>query len=244
MAEISTQGKTVPAKTIPLSRLDIGDKLYFETAKMLAEHSRLSFLVSAVNAIIVYLILRPLHVDFTMEIWVAVISLVSVGRALLASHFLQLDENSANTKQWLKLYLPAVYLSGACWGVLPLLGSFSSEAWSQAFIIFTVSGMSAGSMVSLYPMLRAALPFLLLVVLPLIYALAGSAQVEQYAMALLASLYLMILVRSAFILNAAARKILRLELQNEELFDFLSITRPDGIDAIAERHDQPKPAVE
>jgi hypothetical protein len=212
--------------------LTIDEKLKYESTKMLAELGRASFLVSIVNAVIVYLVFRGLNAQWLMTGWLAAVVLVSLIRTFMVSRFLQMDENDPRHSRWLATYLIAVYFTGACWGILPLLPMFDATSWSQAFIIFTVSGMSAGALVSLYPLRKAAIPYLILVVAPLITVLAQSPQAETLAMALLASLYLLLLVRSAYILNAAANKTLRLELQNEELFEFLVATRDPDMDKL------------
>ncbi len=241
MAELNTSNKsgTSAQSTVSDSKsLNIDEKLKYESAKLLAEQGRASFLVSIVNAVIVYLVFRSLEAELLMVTWLSAIVLVSLLRAIMVSRFLQMEENDPRHGRWLLIYLVAVYFTGACWGALPLLPLFNSTSWSQAFIIFTVSGMSAGALVSLYPMRRAAIPYFILVVGPLIFVLAQSPQAETLAMALLASIYLLLLVRSAYILNSAANKTMRLELQNEELFEFLVGTKVQDGDAMTHSSQQ------
>lgn len=217
-------------------RTELKQKLRYENIKLLAEQGQASLLVTVVNALIVYLVLSFVAGELFLLIWVSILVLLSILRMIMVSRFFHLREDSDQLVGWLTGYLVAMYGSAACWGILPLTNFFFAESWTEAFIVFTVAAMSAGALVSMYAMLSAAIPYLVITVMPMIYALASSQEPTYTAMSLLASLYLLLLVRSAFILNNRTRRTIRLEMENEELFEFLLSVKVDGMKELAHKH--------
>lgn len=207
---------------------ELKTKLEYETLSVLATQGQSSFFVSVANAIIVYFVLEPVSTGSLMLYWLLAIVIVSLARFIQISLFFRMEENSKRLSLWLGSYLLLIYLSALLWGGLSLTAIFQEDTQSFAFIIFIIAGMSAGALVSLYAMLRAILPYLVLILMPLIYALTVGSTGDQLGMGMLAGLYLVMLVRSAYSLNESAQKTLRLEIQNSELFDFLLKTNQGG----------------
>ncbi len=200
-------------------------KLRYESVKALAEQGKASFFVSLLNGLIVLYVLHPLGNHTFLYSWFALLFFLTIVRLVMVASFFRLDEDSDFIGRWTFYYLIFVYATAFCWGGLPLSDIFYEAIWTEAFIIFTVAGMSAGALVSLYPLLSAAVPYLIIILTPMIWVMSTGNQPSDFGMAVLASLYLVLLVRSAFALNASVRKTLRLELENEELFKFLLATR-------------------
>ena len=204
---------------------DLRSKLRCESIRSLAEQGRSSFLVSLANAVIVLIVLHPVGDSILLYSWFGLLVFLTFIRTVMVFSFFRMGEDSDSIEQWRFYYLLFVYATGLCWGGLPLSSLFDETIWTQAFIIFTIAGMSAGALVSLYPLRSAAVPYLAIILFPLIYVLASSNQPSDFGMAVLAGLYLVLLVRSAYTLNESVRKTLRLELENEELFKFLLAAR-------------------
>ena len=203
------------------SQTELKTKFEFETLKVLAHQGQSSSFTSIVVGGIVFLVLRPVAIENFMHYWLAILTILSLMRFFLAGQYFRMEENSDRLGAWLNLYLVLIYLSGLCWGILPLTHVFRATEDSFAFVVFIVAGMSAGSLVWLYAKLSAILPYLLIMLIPLIYSLSVGSAGEQTGMAVTAGLYLVMLVRSAYTLNASARRTLQLEIQNSELFEFL-----------------------
>lgn len=203
------------------SQTELKTKFTFETLKILAQQGQSSSFTSIVVGGIVFLVLRPVAQENFMFYWLATLVVLSLMRFFLAGQYFRMEETSDRLDVWLNLYLILIYLSGLCWGILPLTHVFRATENSFAFVVFIVAGMSAGSLVWLYAKLNAILPYLLIMLIPLIYSLSVGSAGEQTGMAVTAGLYLVMLVRSAFTLNASARRTLQLEIQNSELFEFL-----------------------
>ena len=202
-------------------QIELKVKLQYETLKALAVQGKYSFLVSVVNAVIVYLVLDPLIGGQIMLLWLSVLITLTLIRVVMISGFFRLDETEVEVSSWKFAYMLLAYISAACWGSLPLLFDFSEVQWASTFVIFVISGMSAGALVSLYALLSVVIPYLVIILLPLLYVIASTPNPAALGMSVLTGLYLLLLVRSAYTMNASVQKTLRLELENEELFDFL-----------------------
>jgi hypothetical protein len=204
-----------------VSELDLNAKIRLETLSTLASSGPATFLISIINAVIVFVTIRDIAEAMHLNLWLAAIILVSVLRSVMVVIFRRLDEDSSYLGLWSATYLGFVYASGILWGALPLSNVFFTAGWTETFIVFVVSGMSAGGLVSLYSSLKAATPYQLIMLLPLIYVLASSGAPAHTAMAILAGMYLVLLIRSTYSLNQAVSTTIRLKMENQELFQFL-----------------------
>ena len=170
---------------------------------------------------IVYITLREVAEPVVLNVWLAFVILITVLRTAMVLIFRRLDPGSGSLQLWSAIYCVFVYASALGWGVLPLMDVFYLAGWTETFIVFVISGMSAGGLVALYSSLYAGIPYQILILLPLIYTLSTSGAPAHAAMALLASMYLLLLLRSTYALNRAASNTIRLEMENNELFKFL-----------------------
>lgn len=209
--------------------LDIRLQLEIELLRILARQVPATFAVSIVNALIVYFVLSDVVSRQFLWPWLSATIAFNGLRLIMVIVFWRMPEDYVYGV-WKVLYLVLVYATGACWGLLAVLPVFFEVGWVQGFIVFVIAGMSAGSILSLYVMLAAAIPYFLVILGPMIFMLARAGEPHFVAMALLTSLFLVLLVRTAYAFNAVARKTVRLELENEQLFHFLLDAR--------ETHDQ------
>lgn len=205
----------------PVSELDLKARIRYETLRTLSANGAASFLISIINATVVYVTLYEVVEQIVLNIWFASIFLVSVSRSVMIVIFHRLDSDGSRFNLWAAVYAVLVYVSALCWGILPLWDIFFMETWTETFIVFLVAGMSAGGLVSLYPSLLTAIPYQLCILGPLIYVLASSGEPVHVAMTLLVCMFLILLVRSTYTLNRAASASIRLEMENNELFKFL-----------------------
>ncbi|MGJ8689743.1 MAG: hypothetical protein ACSHXZ_09510 [Gammaproteobacteria bacterium] len=205
----------------PIAELDLKAIIRYETLRTMSANGVSSFLVSVINALIVYVTLYGVTAHTTLNIWLAAIILISILRSLMIVIFHRLDKDGNRFEWWSAVYALLVYGSAICWGVMPLWDVFYMANWTEAFIVFLVAGMSAGGLVSLYPSLVIAIPYQLLILGPLIFVLASSGEPAHVAMTALVCMFLILLIRSTYTLNRAATASIRLEMENNELFKFL-----------------------
>ena len=202
--------------------IDLKASIRYETLSTLARFGRASFMFSIINALLAYYVLRDIAEPIILNIWLASLVATICIRMFLVALFWRLDKQGQRYSFWITLYLICIYLAGICWGIFPLLNFFQSTDWSETFIVFLIAGMSAGGMTSLYPLLVAAIPYQIFILMPLIITLGSSEQPSQIAMGIFAGLYLIFLIRTSYLLNHSVKRTIRLEIENETLFDFLS----------------------
>lgn len=205
--------------------MDLHKRIRIEVLETLASQGPPTFVISIVIALLVYIVLRREVETSLLWIWMGGVITFNVLRLMMILTFWRMDNEKNSYRVWTATYLMLVYGTGVCWGILPLFDVFYRVDWAQGFIIFVISGMSAGGLLSLYAKLTAAVPYFTVSLLPLIYALASGTEQQHYVMAILASLFLILLVRSSYYLNTLVTKTIRLEVENDELFKFLKKVR-------------------
>lgn len=217
------------------NELDINSTYFYEIVARLARLGRASFLLSLINGFLAYYVLRSVIDAPVLNIWLISLVLVTAARALMISVFWRIGAADFKLKIWIAFYLILVYASAFCWGVFPLFDAFQQESWAEVFIVFLIAGMSAGGLVSLYPLMSAAIPYFVIILMPLVLTLGTGTREADFAMAIFGCLYLIFLLRSAYLLNYSAKKSIRLEIENEKLFDFLSTaSRGEPVNGMAD----------
>lgn len=200
--------------------ISIREQLRVEVIQRLARQGISTFFISLVNAGLVYFVLRDYATPAYLWSWVSLIVAFNALRLILSVVFYSLPEDSG-FRIWTLLYLTLVYGTGLAWGLLPLFPVFHRLPWVEGFIVFVIAGMAAGGIATLYVMLSAVIPYLLAIIFPLIYTLARGEEPHHFAMSLLVSIFLMLLVRSSYELNRNLRRTIQLEIENRDLFNFL-----------------------
>ena len=94
-----------------------------------------------------------------------------------------------------------------------------------AFICFVIAGLSAGALMSLSALLRAAVPYLLFVLTPLLVFFILQKEPRYIAMAAMIALYLFLLIRTAKEIHRMLTDALAVDAQNDELYLFLKKAR-------------------
>ena len=209
--------KPTPLTSGPVS---LGTQIQLNQLETLVRQGPATFTVSIINAVIVYFVLHGVAIPIILWSWVSSVIAFNCLRLIMVIIFWRMPADTSY-RSWTLLYLILVYCTGLCWGALPLFPVFFQQTWVQGFIVFVIAGMSAGGIISLYVKLSAAIPYFIATILPLVIVLANGEQLHHLAMAILAALFLVLLIRTTYSLNAVVRKIIRLEIENKELLDFL-----------------------
>ncbi len=200
--------------------LNIRQQLRMAMLKILARQGPATFFVSVINAVVVYFVLADVEAGRLLWSWLSATVAFNALRIVMVVVFWRMSDDD-RYGIWTTLYLLLIYCTGICWGLLPLFPAFFEVSWVQGFIVFVVAGMSAGGILSLYVMLPAAIPYFLLTVTPMIFVFAQAGEPHYVAMSFLTGMFLLILIRITYSFNEIARKTVRLELENEQMFHFL-----------------------
>lgn len=205
----------------PIEDRDLNNRIRYDVTHTLVSLGPMTFVISAINAGIAYYILRETSSRLVIALWLLLMLAAILARLLMVLIFLRTEREAMRLTPWTFVYLVLVYLTAIGWGVLPLTEAFRTEAWAWGFIVFLIAGMAAGGLITLYAKLSAVIPYLILILLPLMYALARGNHPADFAMSVLTGLFLVTLVRTSYYLNSLVIKAIRLDTENRQLFDFL-----------------------
>ena len=204
-----------------VKELDLDSRVQYEVLETLASLGPATFVISAINAGLAFYILRESAGSLLMLVWLLFMMAVIFSRLLAVLIFWRTRQEKLRLRGWFAVYLPLVYITGIGWGLLPLTPAFDNDPLSWGFIIFMISGMATGGLTTLYVKKSLVIPYLVLILMPLTFALASGERPADFAMCILSGLYLVTLVRSSYYLNNMANRTIRLDAENQHLFEFL-----------------------
>lgn len=207
------------------SELNIDQLFYYAVVDRIAQLGKSSLLMSTAIALLVCAALWEQVEQAVLLTWIGVILGSMLIRAALIVRFWRMEVNNSGLRSWIRIYVFFICLSAACWGFLPFLQVFETTEWSRSFLTFVAAGMSSGGLASLYPLLYASIPYILIIMIPLMIVLAAGPEPSVIIMGVMAALYTIMLVRSTFVLNRSSNQAIRQEIENKELFKFLKRTR-------------------
>ncbi len=207
MEEKSTQG----IKTL------IDQKL----TESLFKNAPLSYSMQTALAILVYVLLQD-HLDnFYLSVWMFSLILITLLRVIIVGLFWDCHRQSENTNYYKNIYLILLCLNALVWGLLIFIPKISLMKGIVSFISFVIAGVSAGALMTLSPLLLAAIPFLLGMLLPFMFYMVNQEQTTYLAMGLMSGLYLMLLIKTSIDINKMLRTSHQVDLENNNLFQFL-----------------------
>ena len=204
-----------------VKELDLTQRINYEVIETLASLGPATFVISTINALLAFFILRITSSRLAITVWLFFMLAIIFTRLLLVMNFWHTDKEEFRIRPWIVAYLGLVYLTGAGWGLLPFTSAFAEESWAWGFIVFVIAGMAAGGLMTLYVMLSAVIPYLVFIMLPLIFVLASGDKPADFAMSVLGGLFLVTMVRSSYYLNNMVNRVIRLDAENQHLFEFL-----------------------
>ena len=191
----------------------------------LFKNAGLSNSLQMVLALIVFFILKN-DVHYThLLTWFSTLVFITIGRTIFVSIYWEKQRQTRPAGYSLKAYLFLLYLNAATWGLLIFIPMTSVKTGLLAFICFVIAGLSAGALMSLSALLRAAVPYLLFVLTPLLVFFILQKEPRYIAMAAMIALYLFLLIRTAKEIHRMLTDALAVDAQNDELYLFLKKAR-------------------
>ncbi len=189
--------------------------------ELLFRNAPLSYSITLVNSVLVFLVLKDYVPRLELILWLTAMIAITLVRLFIVSMFWSRKPGSGRMETCKNLLLAGTHVSAALWGVLILIPGEYTVGWIESFIAFVIAGMSAGVLLSLSPLLGAAIPYLLLILMPLTIFFYQQADFPHFAMGLMATFYLILLVRLVFGNHQLLAATLRQDIENRKLFDFL-----------------------
>lgn len=181
-------------------------------------------LVVALAVMMGFYIEQPL-----MQPWVVIMALLFLGRLAATRSYKGRDkQRSLSTLSCVTTYVAMVVATGLLWGVGVVVLFPAGEPLAQLGLVFVVSGITAGAIPVLSPLLGLYYGYIFAVVLPTSYMVFREGSQVHLTMSLLLLFYLLILINSAKRMQEALVDSLVKGFANEELVTDLKDARVES----------------
>jgi len=204
------------------------NKIWHEQVKLVAENAAVSNVVSLVLALLLALVLWE-EMPFTVMIgWLGYMTLVATLRVIMA--YLEKikhvsDEHHDLYSRW---YLISILFAAAGWGVAAYL-LFPANHVDQLMMAFVLSGIAAGGVPVLSPIIKIYYAYVALILIPLsvrLYQLGP----DYYLLIAMVMAFMLVMAVAGRRVNKAMISTLELRFHNESLVKFLSHARNESED--------------
>lgn len=173
--------------------------------------------VSIATASLLAALLRNAVPMVLLIVWFAAGVAIQGMRYLHHRKFMSLEDADIDTALWTTRLKIGTGLSGVFWGFAGA-GLFpSGDLPNQVIITFALVGLSAGAMTSYAPIRRCYFLFVLPAIVPAAMRMALEGTETHYTMALLAALFLGVIIRAAVETDRMINNVLTVRAENVEL---------------------------
>jgi PAS domain S-box-containing protein len=171
---------------------------FHERARLIYSGTPLSFVITLINGLILYYLMRDQHPDKYALFWFIALFIITCLRLglYLAYRIRKPAENQIIL--WHYTYTVGTFIAGCVWGLVSLMLFPAESIIHQAFIAFVIAGMTAGAASTLSASWTTAVAFIVPALLPLIYRFALIENPIAHAMAIMVFLYTLILLASVY----------------------------------------------
>ncbi len=200
-------------------------KIWREQVKLVAENAAISNVVSLVLAVILASVLWSGEMpNYVIASWLAYMVVVAIIRIAMA----YLNKKDETHDLFSQIFVLSILFSAAGWGFCAYV-MFPEVSVKQVMMSFILSGIAAGGVPVLSPMIRIYYAYVGMVLLPLSLKLAQMGT-EYAPLALLVIIFFIVMVASARKVNKTIMSALELRFHNESLVKFLSHARNESED--------------
>jgi len=208
-------------------------KIWREQVKLVAENVAISNVVSLLLAVILASVLWSGETaNYVIASWLVYMVVVAITR--IATAYLNKKDEAHDL--FSQIFVLSILFSAAGWGFSAYV-MFPVEPVEQVMMCFILSGIAAGGVPVLSPMIRVYYAYVGLVLLPLSIKLTQISS-EYALLSLLVVAFFVIMVASARRVNKAIMSALELRFHNESLVKFLSHARNESEDVNEELADE------
>ncbi|WP_428737777.1 putative bifunctional diguanylate cyclase/phosphodiesterase [Sulfurimonas sp.] len=203
---------------------NLEEVFHAKLVKIAYEHLKVSSIAIAVNAVLLAYILYP-YVDNTiLVIWLVLTVSVTMYRFFLAKRYHK-DPTKMTAQQWEYKFLIALFFSSVLWTTIPIFFFVEGNYMVQAAVLIVYAGLAAGAVSSLASLKKAFRMFLLVLMVPIIIILFLQNTQVHFAMGLLVSLYLALVLVVGERFYGNYRSILESKMMYEEEKEKFSVSR-------------------
>ncbi len=195
---------------------------YPEQVRRLYSFLPVGLIANAVNSVILVAVLWSVLPHGPLVVWLVSVLILTAGRFVLIRRYSTADESGKLRPSWGRLLIAGNFISGFFWGSLPIFLFPADSMPHQVFQAFVIGGMVAGA-VSIFSNLRVAFSsFAVPAFIPVIVRFFTFSDRMHIAMAIMCSLFFVLMFMSAFRNYQAYLAALELNAENRLLIRRLS----------------------
>ena len=208
----------------PLSDDKEGETLNFypEQVRRLYSFLPVGLTANCINSIITVAVLWPVLPPKALVSWLVSVLILTAARFVLIRQYSAADETRRVWKSWGRLLVAGNFLSGLLWASLPIFLFPAESMPHQVFEAFVIGGMVAGAVSTFSTLRRAFAAFAVPAFIPIIVRFFTFSDRMHVAMAIMCSLFLVLMFVSAFRNHRAYLAALELNAENQLLILRLS----------------------
>jgi signal transduction histidine kinase/ActR/RegA family two-component response regulator len=158
----------------------------------------------------------------TTVTWLAVMVLVTLGRALLNYSFSRRVLRDDQLKGWRTLFYVGVVLAGVTWGVGGWLFLHTDDLLPRCLVVFVLAGLNAGAARSLASVRLCFVVYILTTLTPATVSFLGFREAGSWTLVAITFTYVLYLLNTARLHHQDLRQHFSLIFENEELVATLS----------------------
>ena len=189
-----------------------------------------------INAGLVGVIVGPLFQAWVLTLWLGLVCIVSLARALLRHRYASASGAAKTSPDWARAFTLNAFVAGGLWGLSASVILMTPNPVYYNFIVFVLGGTMAGGVVCIAANFRAMLAFTLPTILPAIVALAVRGGLVQIEMAVMLALFTCALVWTGRSFNRSFTENIRLRFGQERLMASLRSSEAAMAEAQAMAH--------
>lgn len=202
------------------SRAD-SKQLLDEQVKLLFAALPMGMLGGQLNAAILVFIQWGVVEQWVLIAWFSVLALTTLARFSLVYAYRRTRPVPGEVSYWARLFTLGTAASGAVWGSAGIF-LFPPELAHQIFIIFILTGMTAGAVVSYSARWEVGLLFIVLTLAPLSARLLMHGQAMHMAMGFMGLVFMLLMVLTTRRMYQTTLTSLRLRFENSSLIEVLA----------------------
>ncbi len=154
--------------------------------------------------------------------WLAVITVVSIGRYGLNWAFAQRAQPDEGLDRWRTLFIAGTIAAGFTWGLAAVIFLETDALLPRVLVLLVISGLNAGAARSLASVQRCYLVYAITTLAPGLWRFSQYPEAGSWTLSLCLVTYALFLLNTAKLHGADLKKLYRLIFENEELVNTLS----------------------
>jgi len=198
-----------------------------ELVRLLYSHVTTANIVTIFVALVLVFIQWTVIPHRVLLNWLGFIVIVSLFRLGQSYFFHRTPENVERSEFWKNWYIFTTFCSALGWGSSGILLFPTDSMAHQVFLAYVLAGIAAGGMATLSMATWTYVTHLLLVLLPISIHFLIMGGTIHFSLGGMAIVYLLLLLRTAKIMQKTVVESLNLRFQNNDLVEFLSKTKKE-----------------